>query len=482
MSSKAEIERPGWRFSIRNRLAYWYGGVLGAALVLLGVLFYFYLARNLRSDLDFSLRVSAEALARSSLDMGSSLPGVDPDLLAERLMGGIDDPEFFSTFFQFFDALGSFGLGSRNVPKKTSLAPAALSNALEGRLTYETFSAPDQRHIRVLTFPVIHHGEVVHVLQVGSSLGHIERVLARVRYTLFLTLPTVLILALAGGWALARQALQPVDSMAQVARQITAGDLSRRIPVHKGGDELARLAQTFNAMIERMEDSIQRLRQFSADASHELRTPLTILKGEAEMALRQARSVEEYQQLLASALEEIDRISKIVEDLFLLSKTDLGEARLEMKPLPLDSLVGETISQMEPLAREKSVSLFLDRCDPCIVSGDIYRLRELLLNLIENAIRYTPSGGKITVSLWREEKNALIKVSDTGIGISERDLPKIFDRFYRSDDARSIQPKGSGLGLSICHSIVLSHRGEIGVESHLGNGTTFSVRLPLLSH
>ena len=482
MSSKADALRPKWRYSIRSRLAYWYGGVLGGALVLLGVILYFYLAMNLRSDLDFSLQATAEALARSSLQMGASLPGADPDLLAENLMEGVDDPEFFSKFFQFFDALGSSGLHSRNVPKRTSLTPSALRNALEGKMTFETFSTPDQRRVRVLTFPVILQGDVVHVLQVGSSMGHIERVLGRVRFTLLLTLPTVLILALVGGWELARQALRPVDSMALVARQITAGDLSRRIPIHKGGDELARLAQTFNAMIERMEDSIQRLRQFSADASHELRTPLTILKGEAEMALRQARSVDEYQQLLASALEEIDRISKIVEDLFLLSKTDLGEARIEMKPVPLDTLVRETLSQMEPLAQENSVALVLDRRDSCIVSGDIYRLRELLLNLIENAIRYTPSGGKITVSLLREEKTALIQVSDTGMGISAEDLPRIFDRFYRSDDARSIQPKGSGLGLSICHSIVGSHEGQLTAESRLGHGSTFFVRLPLLSH
>jgi len=479
MSSRPEARWPSWRHSIRSRLAFWYAGVLGGALVFLGFLLYVYLSKNLHSDLDYSLRATAQALAQSSLQV-NSLQGRNPDLLAEHLMGVVNDPDLFNKFFQLFDQFGSFDSRSKNVPKNiTSLTPVALANALDGKMTFETFEGANHVPMRLLTYPVLRNGELVHVLQVGSSLGHIERVLGRLRFILFLTLPTVLILALAGGWVLTHQALQPVDAMGRVARQITTGDLSQRIPVHRGHDELARLAETFNTMIQSMDDSIQRLRQFSADASHELRTPLTILKGETEMALRQVRSPEEYQQVLASALEEIDRISKIVEDLFLLSKTDSGGARLEMKPIQLDALVTYTVSQIEPLAQEKSVSLQLDRNDPLIVSGDIDRLQQVLLNLIENAIRYTPYGEKILVSLCREEKTALIRISDTGIGISKDDQPRIFDRFFRSEAARSIHPKGSGLGLSICKAIVSSHQGKIAVDSQVAKGSTFSIWLPL---
>jgi heavy metal sensor kinase len=266
--------------------------------------------------------------------------------------------------------------------------------------------------------------------------------------------------------------------MTQVARQITAGDLSRRIPIHKGRDELAHLAETFNAMIERMEDSILRLRQFYVNTSHALRTPLTILKGEAEMALRHAKTVKEYQETVASGLEEIDRISKIVDDLFTLSKAALEEVRLEMKPVQLDALIAETVSQMELLAHDKKVDLAIAGQDPVTVTGDVKRLRELLFNLIENAIQYTPSGGRVVVSLAREEKHAVIAIADTGIGIPDKDLPKIYERFYRSNEAQAMNPKGSGLGLPICLWIVTSHGGQIEAQSKLGKGTTFTVRFP----
>jgi two-component system OmpR family sensor kinase len=478
MSSRPERRRP-WRNSIRARLALWYGVILGAVFFFMGFLLYAYLSKNLYSDFDISLRSTAEALSRSSPRASFSFSELDPETFLE----GMDDPEFFSKFFHFFDPFGNSGSRSRNLPKQPPpLTPAALNNALKGKLTFETFIGSDRTPIRVLTFPVVRRGQLAHVIQVGGSLRHIEQVLRRLRFILLLTLPTVLLLALAGGWFLTDQALRPVDAMTQVARQITAGDLSRRIQVSRGGSELTHLAETFNTMIERMEESIQRLRQFTANASHELRTPLTILKGETEMALRQARTPEEYQQTLVSGLEEIDRISKIVEDLLLLSKADLEKARLEMRPVQLDALVAETVSQVELLAQEKKISLVPERIDPAIVKGDIYQLRELLLNLIENAIRYTPPEGRIVVSLQRNDEEVRITVSDTGIGIPKEELPKIFDRFYRSDAARAMHPKGSGLGLSICQWIVKVHGGEIDVRSEPGQGTQVTLHFPPFPH
>jgi len=478
MSSRSKSQWFHWRHSIRTRLAIWYGGVLGVVFVLMSVLLYSYLSKSLYTDLDLSLRSTAEALSRSSLSLGIPLPALDPDTLSK----GMDDPEFFSKFFQIFDPIAGTMSHSKNLPEQSlPLTQSAWNNVLQGKATFETFSTDKHGWVRVLTFPVTQDGSMVDILQVGGSLQHIERVLRQLRLLLLSAMPMLLLLALSGGWFLTHQVLEPVDTMAEVARQITAGDLSRRIPVHEGRDEISRLAQTFNTMIGRMEDSIQRLRQFTANESHALRTPLTILKGETEMALRQSRTGKEYQQTLASNLEEINRISKIVDNLFILSKADLGEVRLEMKPVQLDSLVAETVSQMEVLAQLKQLKLTLDRNDSSIMTGDRDRLRELLLNLIENAIRYTPSGGAIAVSLSREEKEAIITVSDTGIGVPEEEIPKIFDRFYRSSDAQAMNPKGSGLGLSICQWIVMSHGGQIDAESKLGKGTTFAVRFPLPS-
>jgi heavy metal sensor kinase len=477
MSSRLKLLWPRRR-SIRTLLALWYGGVLSSVLIFFGLLLYVYLSKNLYSDVDRSLRSTAETLARVSLDVRFPLPELDGDFLLERM----NDPEFFNKFFEFFDPFGNAGFRSKNLPNKDlPLTRAALDQALRGEMSFETFPTPDQGPIRVLTFPVVRDGRLENVLQVGGSLRHIEKVLGRLRFLLFLILPTALLLALGGGWFLAHQALRPVDVMAQTARQITAGDLSRRIPVDPGGDELARLAETFNAMIGRMEELILGLRQFSADASHELRTPLTILKGETEMTLRQARTVEEYQQTLASSLEEIDRISRIVEDLFLLSKADLGENRFDRKPVRLDHLLVETVAQLEPLGEDKGVVLSLVCESAAEVTGDPYRLREVFMNLVENAVRYTPAGGRIDVALSKEGKEALIRVSDTGIGIPEKDLPRLFDRFYRSDEARAMNPKGSGLGLAIAQRVVVAHGGRIDVASKIGKGTTFTLRFPLLS-
>ncbi|WDT74110.1 MAG: heavy metal sensor histidine kinase [Candidatus Manganitrophus sp.] len=476
MSSKPNLNRWGWPASIRGRLALWYGTILGVAFLFVGLLLFVYLSRNLHSDFDFSLRSTAEALARASLDRSPPLPELDIEALLQQL----DNPDPTSNFFQLFDPRGRFGAGSRNLSKRTyPLTEVALNNALQGKFTYETFIDPDRGKIRWVTYPVIQNGRLVNILQVGGSLRNLEKVLQRLRLILLFLFPATLLLAVAGGWLLTLRALQPVDAMAQVARRITAGDLSRRIPVHAGQDELSRLAETFNAMIAQLEESIQRLRQFSADASHELRTPLTILKGETELALRQARTMEEYQETLASSLEEIDRISRIVEELFLLSKADLGEARLERKPVALAPLFKETLTQMELLAKEKAISLRFDCREETTITGDSDRLRELLLNLVENAIRYTPPEGRIIVTLSREGSHARVTVSDTGIGIPKEDLSKIFDRFYRSDSAREIHPKGSGLGLSICRWIVHAHGGTIQVDSTPGLGTLFTLRFPL---
>jgi len=465
----------GWG-SLRSRLALWYGAILGSVFLFLGLLLFFYLSETLRTGFDLSLRATAETLARSSLEQRPSRLEENID----RLLKGIDDPDFFSKFFQFLDLAGRPGFQSRNIPKQSfPLTREALDNAERGDATFETFSLADQSSLRVLTYPVVLNGVVVNLLQVGGSLRNIEKILGEVKFILGLTLPAILILAVVGGWILSHRALRPVETMAQVADRIAEGDLSQRISIPQKRDELAGLAETFNRMISRIEESVSRIRQFSTDASHELRTPLTILKGEAELALRHPGTIEDFQQTLVSILEEINRISRIVEDLFILSKSDIGEVRLEMKALRLDRLIEETVSQIELLATGKQVSLTVDPTEASTILGDPDRLRALLLNLIENAVRYTPPGGRIALALRQEKSEAILTISDTGIGIPEADLPKVFDRFHRSDNARAMNPKGSGLGLSICQWIVMSQGGEISVTSVVGQGTTFCVRLPL---
>jgi signal transduction histidine kinase len=261
-------------------------------------------------------------------------------------------------------------------------------------------------------------------------------------------------------------------------------------------DEISRLIETFNEMISRLDQSFRQIKQFSSDASHELKTPLTILKGEVEVTLRKERTPQEYQQTLKSNLEEINRMSQIVEDLLLLSRADTGEVRLNIEDINLTEILNEVVTQMDRLAQSKRLYLSTSNHHQDIhIFGDALRIRELFINLVENGIKYTEEGGSIHITLQKEntppvrsqsdweggEKRGFAKViiSDTGIGIAKEDQERIFSRFFRVDKARSRERGGSGLGLSICKWIVEAHQGEIVVESELGKGSSFIVKLPL---
>jgi heavy metal sensor kinase len=299
---------------------------------------------------------------------------------------------------------------------------------------------------------------------------------------LLVSLPVTLAVALSGGWFLAGRALRPVEAITLAARRIAAGDLTQRLTVPSAPDEIGRLATTFNDMIARLEASFRQVRQFSADASHELRTPLTVMKGEAELALRRARSAEDYKLVLESGLEEIDRMTQIVDELLFLSRADLGEVTIESLPVKLDALVEDVERQAIVLGRELGVEVTVGTVEPAVVQGDELRLRELLLNLVDNAVKYSHPGGKVEIMLICQRATVRLSVADQGIGIPSEDQARIFDRFYRSNAARAHAPKGTGLGLSICKWIVEAHHGRIEVQSKVGEGSKFTVILPRMSH
>ena len=298
--------------------------------------------------------------------------------------------------------------------------------------------------------------------------------------TLMLLIPAVLLVSTIGGWFFARASLHPVDELARTAQEITASNLSRRLPVKKSNDEIKRLTETLNDMISRLESSFGRIRQFTADASHELRTPLTILTGELELALRSARTKEEYQEVISSALQETLRMSRVVEDLLLLSRADMGRIRLSNDTVDLNEMLADLTDATAILGADKDLSItYRHEEEKMYVLGDHARLYQMFLNLLDNAVKYTPHGGAISVTLYRDENFAEVRVRDTGIGISKDDQKKIFDRFYRVDKARSRAQGGVGLGLSIVEWTVRAHAGDIRVESQPGSGSTFVVHLPL---
>ncbi|MEQ1847130.1 MAG: ATP-binding protein, partial [Nitrospira sp.] len=235
----------------------------------------------------------------------------------------------------------------------------------------------------------------------------------------------------------------------------------------------------FNNMIGRLDTSFRQIRQFTSDASHELRTPLTVMKGETDLVLRRPRPLEDYQSVLESNLEEIDRMTRIVDELLFLSRADMGEVRVESLPVAMESLVEDIHRQAKLLAQDRNIEVLLGTVMPVVVQGDDLRLRELLLNLVENAMKYSHPGGKVEISLLNDGREARLSVTDQGIGIAPADHKKIFQRFYRTDVARGHTKKGTGLGLAICAWIVELHKGRIEVKSDLGHGSAFTVVLPL---
>ena len=461
--------------SIGSRLTFWYAGILCVTLLILGGTAYGFLAYSLSHDVDAALEGVAKVSAEQARAQGSTFFPRDVDELFRHYLG-------FSPLnpsLELFDTQGRPDLNRPGAPAgKLPLSPQALKDALRGVSTFETIESTGPYPFRVLTMPVIKAGRVINLVQVGISLENVFNTRRRFLLIMGAVLPFGLLLATVGGWVLARRALKPVDEMTQAARRISGEYLAGRLQETGTGDELDWLAKTLNDMLGRLDDSFRQTRQFSADAAHELQTPLTILKGEIEVALRSPRSPEEYQGVLRSSLEEIDRISSLVEGLLLLARADRGVLRLDLKPLDLQELLKEVGEQMRRLAENRAVSLEYGLMEPASIQGDREHFKRLLVNLIDNAIKYTPAGGSVKLSLRCEEKWARVEISDTGMGFTEEEQEQIFNRFYRAAEARSQRGGGAGLGLSIAQSIAVAHGGRIEVESTPGQGSIFTVSLP----
>ena len=461
-------------FSLRVRLTLWYGTALSLILIVFACALYMALSRGLRDQVDWSLEETAAVTLRA-LEQHR----VGPFLQFEALASEFPELAVLDKSFQIFTLGGTITIQSPNVGSRViPLSHTALEAALAGQATFESARFREEAPVRLLSVPIRRDGVLVNILQVGTSLSAVESVLHRLLVVLLVIVPMALAAALGGGWFLAGRALQPVEAITQAARRIAAGDLAQRLTVPPSRDEIGRLSATFNDMIARLEASFRQVRQFSADASHELRTPLTVMKGETELALRRARPAEDYRLVLESNLEEIDRMTQIVDELLFLSRADLGEVIIESLPVRLDALVEDIQRQAVVLGQEKDVHVTMGTVKPAVVKGDELRLRELLLNLVDNAVKYSHPGGKVEIVLVLEGDQARLSVIDQGIGIPPEAQARIFDRFYRTDAARSHAAKGTGLGLSICKWIVEAHHGRIEVQSKVGEGSRFTVVLP----
>jgi heavy metal sensor kinase len=317
------------------------------------------------------------------------------------------------------------------------------------------------------------------LVRVGIPLGAEDAARRGFVRSLLLLVPVGVVFATLVGWQLSKRALSPLKNLAAAARKINILELRQRLPVRGVRDEVDDVALAFNDTLARLENSVEQMKQFTASISHELRTPLTALRGEAEIALLQARSVEEYQHVLASQLEEFDKLTKMVNQLLVLARAEAGEIQWADQSVDLSTLASSLAEQMEPVASAKNIVLEADVTPRVFVRGDSNWLERVILNLLDNAIKFTGDGGSVRIALKSEEGQGVLRIEDTGVGIPADAIPHVFERFFRAESSRSKYVEGVGLGLALVKWIVDRHHGEIEVESRPDHGSCFTVRLPL---
>src|SRR4030043_2477935 len=391
--------------SLRFKLTLWYVLILGILLISFSSFLYFTLSKSLHRDVDNKLRSLAELFASESSSPLSKFSFGNIDQALETSM----NLKPIGKFIQVLDGSGNIGRKSDNLKNvQLPISLIALENASKGLITFETHRSFGNTPLRIITFPVIENSHVTKIVQIASSLEEVEHALNKLFLILIITVPLALMVAILGGQFLAHQALKPVDHITQTARIITSQNLNQRIIPPKVKDEISRLIETFNEMITRLDQSFRQIKQFSSDASHELKTPLTILKGEVEVALRKERTPQDYEQILRSNLEEINRMSKIVDNLLLLARTETGEIRLFKEEVNLSHIVNEVVTQLTKLAQAKDLQIVAtNHHEEILLYGDALRIRQMLINLTENSIKYTEPGGSISVSLERNAPHSL---------------------------------------------------------------------------
>jgi len=454
--------------SVRIRLTLWYAGVLAVSLIAFALLVYYAAANVFYQRQDEALRSTAETVASAymqELEEEQSISKANEVVLAEMV--------FPNRYVEVTDASGRAVAWSANLTGRVlAISPATLASARQQKTSFAVISS-----LRVAVVPLSLNQELGYAA-VAEPLSVIDEGLRRLRRDFFAGVPLILLLASMGGYFLARKSLSPIALMNRQTQRITAENLSARLDVMNERDELGGLALTINKLLARLENSFTEQRRFVADASHELRTPLAVLRGETEVSLAQSRSTDEYKASLNLIKDEAERLSRIVEDLFVLARQPAEHRAVSRQPVRLDKLVEECGRAAQVLAAQKSLKLTVAPGTPLSLNGDDELLQRMILNLLDNAVKYTPAGGEISVELKPSNGDARLTVRDNGIGIPAKDQPHVFDRFYRVDKARSRALGGAGLGLSIARQIAEAHGGTVSVESS-GGGSVFTVELPV---
>ncbi|HST21492.1 MAG TPA: HAMP domain-containing sensor histidine kinase [Blastocatellia bacterium] len=459
--------------SVRARLTLWYVFVFGSLLIGFSIIMYALLSRSLRERFDQSLSNATQATAAEFLNEANEFEGNAEAGAAETLQE-LRLPNTYTVIFTPNKLLAS------NFPKgEPFILSQELLSALrdDGQVSFHTIAGFGKDGARMA---------VVHMKTfdqdfysgVAEPLHSLDEQMETIRRIFYVGLPATLLVAGISGFLLAKKSFSPVIEMSEQAKRIGATNLEERLTVSNSRDELGRLAETFNELLSRLDRSFENMREFMADASHELRTPLSIIRGEADVALSQNRNATEYKETLAIIQDEARRLSFIVDDMLALARADAGQHPLKFEEFYLNDLVEDACRAAQVLAVRKGVALRLDLNEDIAFCGDEVLLRRLIMNLLDNAIKYTPAGGSVSVRLVSEPEQVKFIVSDTGIGIPAESAPYIFERFYRADKARSRADGGSGLGLAIARWVAEAHKGSIDLVSNPDHGSKFTVSLP----
>ncbi len=459
---------------IRWRLTLWFALILCVILVFSGVVLYVLLQRYLGNQIDDNLRVYS-ARVHGTLNPQEIPEPLNYDVIHSKLPP-INEFARPGIYIQLIDQNGSVVVKSDNLgDQELPINPALIEEGFEGSASIQTMAAGDNARVRVMISPLYLRDQIL-VLEVAQSLNQVDSVMSQVRWAILTSILVALILATIGGWVIVRSALSPVSQITGTARVIEAGsDLHRRVDYSGPMDEIGQLADTFDHMIEHLDKVFQAQKHFVADASHELRSPLTVIRGNLDL-LKRHISEEDRRESLRAIETETARMAKVTNDLLALAELESGQP-VKQEKVALKDIVLEELKRTQHMAGNRKI--IIGSQENLEVMGDTDRLGQILGNLVDNAIRYTPDGGTITLSLFRDGEWARLEVADTGIGIAPEHLPHLFDRFYRVDKARSRVSGGTGLGLSIVKGIAEHHGGRVTVTSKPGKGSTFTVWLKL---
>lgn len=485
--------------SYRSRIIILYTTVFSLTLIIFGFYLYQDFGRRLNRNIDDLLLSRADGVVDSIENfwekekIEAAARGITLDeinrLGREAFISMVQnwvsrrsrDPLLFNIVVTIFDRNGTEITSTKTLARSIPLNKEALEAVLKGQSRLEDLEVemmPGRlTPFRALTFPVMIDNKVIYLMRVMTPLSSVESTLRELRLILFLILPLAIIFSGFSAWLLAGLTLRPVKDMINTARLIGAENLKTRLALPETRDEIRLLAETFNEMLDRLDRTFTSQREFIEDFSHEIKTPLAIIKGELEVTLKKIRSVKEYETTLLSSLEEIDRIIKVVDELLTLARVEAEALSSPLSLINLAELVQGVVREMEVISRSKNLQLVFNKNDEPVLSGEPEKLKRVFINLLDNAIKFTPPGGRVEVAVEKAGQLARVRISDTGPGLSQEEIQHIFERFYRG--TKNSECPGSGLGLSIARAIVEAHRGKIEVESKPGRGATFLVFLPL---